>query len=116
MMAIFPIHGSLKISFEVIMIVFLLGMVDLLGSVFLFLSIFRFLVPALLTPVSILLILKSLLSFSGKGFYAGFVDISSAILLLLAAASINLHYAIVAVIGILLFVKAFQSLATILVR
>ena len=98
------------------MIVFILGLIDLLGSVFLFLSIFHFLFPALLTPISIALILKSLRSFSGKGFYAGFVDLSSAIILLLPTTSINLHYAITAIIGVLLLVKAFQSLATILVR
>ncbi len=99
------------------MIVFILGLIDLIGSIFVFLTLTKAQVlPAVGLFFSALLILKSLYSLlvnigsNEKSYFAAATDIIAAVLIALSTLGVFVHYAVVALVGILLFVKSMQSI------
>ncbi len=95
----------------------LLGLLDLISAVFIFLSLSRS--QALLGFVLILgiiMLLKGIWSLAVHSFFAGFTDTISGILLLLISAKIYLPDIIIWIFGILILIKAMQSIIFYMIR
>lgn len=97
--------------------VLILGLLDLICTVFLFLSLAKS--QALLGFVLILgiiMLLKGLWSLAVQSYFAGVTDLISGILLLLISQNIHLPDIIIWIFGILLFIKAMQSIVFYMIR
>lgn len=95
------------------MILFILGVIDLIGSIIVFLTLTKAQVLVSIgSPIAIFLIAKGIFSLSTheKSLFAAMVDICCAIVVALSAFGIFIHYMIVIILGLLLFLKSVQSL------
>ena len=93
------------------MLLFILGFIDFVSSILLFLSLIK--LPIILSisfTVGVILVLKGLYTLSMKSFFAAGTDLLAAAFLILASKGIYIHYVIVVVIGVLLFIKSMQSM------
>ena len=93
------------------MLLFILGFFDFVSSILLFLSLIK--LPIILSisfTVGVILVLKGLYTLSMKSFFAAGTDLLAAAFLILASKGIYIHYVIVVVIGVLLFIKSMQSM------
>ena len=89
----------------------MLGMIDFIGSILVFLTLTKIqLVIGLGTLVALTLIAKGIYSIMTKSYFAAVIDLISSGFLVLAAASIYIHYIVVLIVGTLLFIKSLQSI------
>ena len=97
--------------------VVILGLLDLISSVFIFLSLLRseaFL--GLVLILGIIMLLKGIWSLVVQSYFAGITDFISGTLLLLISWKIYLPDIIIWIFGILLFIKAMQSIIFYVIR
>jgi len=93
------------------MILFVLGLIDFIGSILVFLTLTKIQVlVGLSVLVALTLISKGIYSIITKSYFAAVVDLVASGFLLLASASIYIHYIVVLLVGTMLFIKSLQSI------
>lgn len=93
------------------MLLFALGFIDFVSSILLFLSLTKTaLIIGIGSIFGIVLVFKGIYSILTKSYFGALVDMLAATFLFLAFKAIYIHYVIVAVVGLLLFIKSMQSM------
>jgi len=91
-------------------LLFILGIIDIIGAVFIFLNMLGVGYGLyFLWIIALIHLIKGLFSVVSGGYFAAFIDLVSAFILLLSYLSIPMYYVLGIVIGILLLIKGFQS-------
>lgn len=93
------------------MLLFILGFIDFISSILLFLSLIK--LPLILSigfTVGVILALKGVYSITLRSYFAAGTDLLAAAFLILASKGIYIHYVVVVLVGVLLFIKSMQSM------
>lgn len=98
-------------------LVVILGLLDFISAIFIFLSLARFqALLGLVLILGIIMLLKGAWSLAVQSYLGGITDLVSGILLMLISQKIYLPDIIIWIFGILLFIKAMQSVIFYFIR